>query len=41
MKLRVERRFKGNTYTIGTMYVNGERFVIRSKTGCATLRAER
>ena len=26
MILRVERRFKGNTYTIGTMYVNGERF---------------
>ena len=26
MILRVERRFKGETYTIGTMYVNGERF---------------
>lgn len=26
MELRVERRFKGKTYTIGTMYVNGERF---------------
>lgn len=26
MKLRVERRVKGDTYTIGTLYVNGERF---------------
>lgn len=26
MKLRVERRVKGDAYTIGTLYVNGERF---------------
>ena len=26
MELRVERRFKGDAYTIGTLYVNGERF---------------
>lgn len=26
MILRVERRFKGETYTIGTLYVNGDRF---------------
>lgn len=26
MKLRVERRFKGAAYTIGTLYVEGERF---------------
>ena len=26
MKLRIERRVKGDAYTIGTLYVNGERF---------------
>lgn len=26
MKLRVERRVKGDTYTIGSLYVNGEKF---------------
>lgn len=26
MKLRVERRFKGEAHTIGTLYVEGERF---------------
>ena len=26
MKLLLERRFKGEVYTIGTLYVNGERF---------------
>ena len=26
MKLLLERRFKGEAYTVGTLYVNGERF---------------
>ncbi len=26
MELRVERRFKGDGYTIGSLYVNGEKF---------------
>lgn len=26
MKLLLERRFKGDAYTVGTLYVNGERF---------------
>lgn len=26
MKLRIERRVKGDAYTIGTLYVNGDRF---------------
>lgn len=26
MKLRVERRFKGDAYTVGTLYVDGARF---------------
>ena len=26
MELRIERRVKGDAYTIGTLYVNGERF---------------
>ena len=37
MKLRLVRRFKGDGYTIGSLYVNEKSFVIHSKIRCETL----
>ena len=31
MEIRVKRRFLGDKYTIGSLFVNGERYVVKGK----------